>query len=535
MLSSPRKAGWVFFSAISWLYQVSRDAGSFFSAATLMMFAEGGTGNQGLPVENPTVKKAYLAFSVLFAGLILLVGPSAAKAETLPTIKPVISCEDLAKADLSKATDSSVVVQSATVLETPKGNYCKVRGTIKPAVSFEVDLPIEHWTQRYLEAGCGGMCGDVRASIGNASSCVPALNGEFAVAADDLGHSGGMGAPGGGGVMGSFGADPEARIDFAYRANHETTLVAKALIQAFYGQPQKYAYFVGCSDGGREALAEAERYPNDFDGISAGAPVLLISLHNSFFHGWEAVVNKRADGTPILLRNRISILHDAVSAHCPTLSGVQDGLLEDPLGCKFDPAWVQCAAGATDTSKCLTGEETAVVEKYYDGPSDAQGHHFTISGYAPGSELQWNLPNSATGSAGGMSGGMAKGNIQYLFMPTVLSDDEVAKFTLNKDWFDRINQVGAPLYNAGNTNLRPFEAHGGKLILWHGLADDSVPPAMTVAFYQGVQKQLGDKLTDSFVRLFLIPGVGLHFDSFPRFSICDLGIWYQRKFDSKFP
>lgn len=114
------------------------------------------------------------------------------------------------------------------------------------------------------------------------------------------------------------------------------------------------------------------------------------------FHGWEGVVNKRADGTPILLRSRISILHDAVVAHGPTLSGVQDGLLEDPFGCKFDPAWVQCAAGATDTSKCLTGEETAVVEKYYDGPSDARGHHFTISGYALGSELQWGLPNSAT-------------------------------------------------------------------------------------------------------------------------------------------
>ncbi len=160
------------------------------------------------------------------------------------------------------------------------------------------------------------------------------------------------------------------------------------------------------------ALAEAERYPNDFDGISAGAPVLALSMNNSFFHGWEGVINKRADGSPILLRSRISLIHDAVVAHCSTLSGVQDGLLEDPFGCKFDPAWVQCAAGASDTSKCLTAEETAVLQKYYDGPTDAQGRRFTFNGYVLGSELQWGLPTGAPAQGGGM-GGMAGGNIRY--------------------------------------------------------------------------------------------------------------------------
>ena len=151
---------------------------------------------------------------------------------------------------------------------------------------------------------------------------------------------------------------------------------------------------MGCSDGGREALAEAERYPNDFDGISAGAPVLLISLHNSFFHGWEGGGQQAGRRLSHPAPRPDEHLHDAVVAHCPTLSGVQDGLLEDPFACKFDPAWVQCAAGAADTSKCLTAEETAVVKKYYEGPVDAQGHYFTISGYALGSELQWGLPTA---------------------------------------------------------------------------------------------------------------------------------------------
>jgi hypothetical protein len=238
----------------------------------------------------------------LGSGLLLLGGfASSARAadyQNLPVVKPVVSCDQLAKAELGQAVGASVTIKSATGLGTEKGKYCRVSRTIAPAVDFEVDMPMEHWTQRYLEAGCGGMCGSVHADIGNAGSCVPALNGEFAVAGDGMGHSGGMGGPGGGGAMGSFGADPDARIDFAYRANHEATLAAKALIKFFYGQPQKYSYFVGCSDGGREALAEGERYPNDFDGISAGAPVLRISLNNSFFHGWKGVVNSGPTALP---------------------------------------------------------------------------------------------------------------------------------------------------------------------------------------------------------------------------------------------
>jgi len=115
-------------------------------------------------------------------------------------VKSVVSCDQLAKADLRQAVGVSVTIKSATEFDTEKGKYCKVSGTIAPAVGFEVDLPMEHWTQRYLEGGCGGMCGSVRASIETAGSCMPALNGEFVVAGDDMGHSGGMGGPGGQGL-----------------------------------------------------------------------------------------------------------------------------------------------------------------------------------------------------------------------------------------------------------------------------------------------------------------------------------------------
>jgi feruloyl esterase len=452
------------------------------------------------------------AFS-LAAGLLLLAS-FAAKAQAaeyldLTAVSPVISCEQLAKADLNQVAGAAVTIKSSTVADTPKGKFCKVKGNVDPAIGFEVDLPLEHWTQRYAQGGCGAYCGDIHLGLNHTGSCMPALNGEFAVASDNLGHEGGMGNPAG---EAAFGADPQKKIDFAYRANHETALVAKALIKSFYGQPQKFAYFVGCSDGGREALQEAERFPDDFDGISAGAPVAIINVHNSFFHAWETAVNKRVDGTTILLRGRLSILHDAVVAHCPTLSGVEDGLLEDPRACKFDPAWVQCKAGAADTSKCLTVEEVGVVQKLYNGPADASGRRFEISGFPVGSEDTWNMPSSATGAQGGPGGGggMAGGSLKYLLLPTVSEETPAAlsaKFNYTEEWFNKVAEL-APLYNAANTNLGPFEKHGGKLLLWHGLADTSVPPAISVAYYQGVQKELGEKLTDTFLRLFLLPGVG---------------------------
>lgn len=153
------------------------------------------------------------------------------------------------------------------------------------------------------------------------------------------------------------------RIDFARRANHLTAVLAKAVMQTLYRQPPKYAYFMGCSDGGREALMEAQRFPQDFDGISAGAPAAFFQFQNSFFHGWNVAANQRPDGTAILLKNRLPLIHRAVLAHCPTLSGVQDGVLQNPYACQFSESWLPCCpADARDRSTCLTQEEIEVVK-----------------------------------------------------------------------------------------------------------------------------------------------------------------------------
>lgn len=458
----------------------------------------------------PDMKIILLTLTVLLAimgaGTGLLSVPvtpaQAADHASLPVIAPVISCDALGNVDLAPVVGAAVHGQKAAVLQTPKGTFCKVTGQIAPAISFEVDLPMEHWTQRFLLGGCGGLCGMTRVGVSNAGACAPALNGEFVMAGDDMGHTGPMV----GLAQGEFGKDPQKRIDFAYRANHVTALAAKALTAAFYGQAPQYSYFVGCSDGGREALMEAQRFPEDFDGISAGAPAALFTMQNSFYHAWNVRGNQRADGTNILLQNRVGILHDAVIRHCDTLSGVKDGILEEPRTCHFDPAWVQCPAGQGDMSHCLTAEETQAALRLYKGATDAAGHPYIIGGPLPGSELQWALPATAHGES--MSNGIAASAIAYVIAAQV--DEKAAyltRFHFDDASFAYMNEL-APLYNAENTNLRPFHKHGGRLILWHGLADQSISPLNTIAYYQGVQREMGMERTDSFLKFYLLPGVG---------------------------
>ncbi|MGK3126649.1 tannase/feruloyl esterase family alpha/beta hydrolase [Candidatus Pantoea formicae] len=436
----------------------------------------------------------------VFASGILLMALQAPAAQILPKVKPVMDCGQLTTLSYADKVGEQVSIHSAQALKTDKGTFCQVKATIAPAIGVEIALPQQQWTQRFLQVGCGGLCGQINLSPANANGCAPATQGEFVVAATDMGHSGSM-------MDASWAEDPQKRIDFAYRANHLTALLAKALIQAYYGQPQKFAYFMGCSDGGREALMEAQRFPDDFDGITAGASAAFFQFQNSFFHGWNVVANQRADGSAILLQDRLPILHRAVLAHCPTLSGVQDGVLANPYACTFSPNWVNtCAAGQSDKSNCLTAEEINVVEKLYRGASDNAGNQFVAAGLPLGSELRWPVPAARDGHS--MSEMMALPALQSVLLPggkqpiTTLRD-----FPLNRQNFSAVAQL-APLYNAANTNLSGFMKRGGKLIMWHGLADDSVSPAFSIAYYRGVEAYLGEKSTDGFLRLFLLPGVG---------------------------
>lgn len=435
------------------------------------------------------------------SGLLMMMwGVSAAHASMLSPVPAIAPCEQLAQQDFSSAVGESVTINSAAPMATDKGGFCKVSATIAPAIGVEVALPTEHWTQRFLQVGCGGLCGNINMSMSNASSCVPALNGEFAVAATDMGHSGSM-------MDATWAEQPQQRIDFAYRANHLTAVLSKALATAYYGQAPRYAYFMGCSDGGREALMEAQRYPDDFNGISAGAPAAFFQFQNSFYHGWSIVANQRADGSAILLQKHLPILHKAVLAHCPTLSGVNDGLLQNPYACQFSADWVkQCVKGDSEQHDCLTSEQIVAARRFYEGARDREGHQFVLGGLPLGSELRWAVP--ATEKASSPAETMVLPALQSVLLPGGHQPIQSMKdFSLTLANFNRIAQL-APLYNAANTDLRPFQQQGGKLLMWHGLADDSVSPAFSLAYYRGVQTLMGPQTVDGFLRLFLLPGVG---------------------------
>lgn len=252
---------------------------------------------------------------------------------SLPIVLPALTCDALSATDFSAAVGAKVTINHTEMQTSAQGSWCKVSATIAPEIGVQIALPTQRWSQRFLQVGCGGLCGSINLSLSNASGCLPAMNGEFVVAATDMGHHGSM-------MDASWAEDPQKRIDFAWRANHLTAVLAKAVMQTLYRQPPKYAYFMGCSDGGREALMEAQRFPQDFDGISAGAPAAFFQFQNSFFHGWNVAANQRPDGTAILLKNRLPLIHQAVLAHCPTLSGVQDGILQNPYACQFSESWL---------------------------------------------------------------------------------------------------------------------------------------------------------------------------------------------------
>jgi feruloyl esterase len=419
----------------------------------------------------------------------------------LPAVAPVITCAELKSANLDGVTDQPAHIRQTT--EVSQGSvrpYCKVEGVVEPKVQFEVHLPLTGWTQRYLQTGCGGLCGNLNVRLDDHTvGCQPADDGELALGSSDMGHEGGM--------DGAWAAHNEqARIDFGYRGMHVTAQVAKALITRFYGRPARYAYFSGCSDGGREALMEAQRYPDDFNGIAAGAPALNFSVQNSFYHGWNAVSNTGPDGKAILLSARLPILHAAALAACDAADGLKDGLISDPRRCHFDPAVAQCKAGQ-DTSQCLTPSEVEVARRIYAGAHDVNGRKLVVGGPMPGSELAWGgvyVPDHADDRIG--SAGMAEGSVKNLYYPDPLprnwsvQDLKFDEATLDSFKFRSI-------YDATNPDLSRFEKAGGRLLMWHGWSDPHISPLNSIAYYTAVQKLLGSDQAASFLRLFLFPGM----------------------------
>lgn len=429
------------------------------------------------------------------------VGPDALA--PLGVVMPVMDCAKLADANIDMAVRAKTHITGAEpVADAKPAPYCKVTGYVEPMVKFEVRLPLTTWTQRFVQTGCGGLCGTLNIRLNDDDGCYPAEHGELALASTDMGHSGGM--------DGQFGEkDYQLRIDFAYRGVHVTTLAAKALIAAYYGKPAKYSYFAGCSDGGREALMEAQRYPHDFDGITAGAPAMNFVTQNTFYHGWNTVRNIGPDGKTILTGDKLPILHKAALEQCDAADGLKDGLISDPLNCRVDPSTVECKPGQ-DESTCLTSAQVQVARDIYAGAHDSAGNKLVLSGPLPGSELAWQgvyIPAKQGGNI--MSQGISTGTLKYLaYQQNPPADYTLQDLKFTTASFTEATQLHA-LYDATDPDLSDYAKAGGKLILWHGLADPHISPLNTISYYTAMTHLMGDASVQKFARLYLFPG-GYH-------------------------
>ncbi|KAG3008851.1 hypothetical protein JG687_00009910 [Phytophthora cactorum] len=418
-------------------------------------------------------------------------------AVSLAPVAPVAACSDLLAVDLTAIGGSGSNITAAEESDSDGITYCSVTGNFASSAGWQVMLPVANWTQRYMQVGCGGLCGNINIQPGAADGSAQVSNGEFAMASTDMA----------GGSDGEFGLDEDRRVAFAYLAVHQTAETAKKLIKAYYSQDAAYSYFNGCSDGGREAVMEAIRYPNDFDGIIAGAPAMLFTFQNSFHHGWLSVSNTDDEGNRIVIAERASILHDAVVKACDSLDGIEDGLLSDPRLCNFDPSTIECAADATDNSTCLTSAEVTAVTKFYNGPKDS-GKCLTVGEEQYGSELAWSgvfVSDSYIGNI--MSTNTALAAIKYLIFEDypgdnyTLSDFDFAKSTVD------LLRARHPLLDAVSSDLSKFHKAGGKLIIWHGWSDPHISPRTTIAYHEALQTNMGKKVLNEFERLYLLPGV----------------------------
>jgi hypothetical protein len=446
-----------------------------------------------------------------------LVADSAKLAATSHALIPgkLSNCGEIANlTDLAANPQYPTAIASSDDVPAGNGNpeFCDVKGMIAPQTHFELELPVHSWQGRYLQNGCGGYCGTV--STQTFPSCDATLGGDFAMATDDEGHVTAAGL-GGGGLF-AFN-DQKLRNEYGYESEQALYVVAREIMKDYYGVYPNEDYYNGCSDGGREAMEMAERYPDDFNGIIAGAPEIIAGPLNAENQTWDVRVNTGADGNAILTADKLPALHAAVIAACGNDDGVPggDGIITDPQGCDSKIpqilASVQCPSG-TDTSSCLTPAQVNVARLFYQGPADPHGRLLYPGGVPLGSELGWTVFELPFGGSGPTTTsldytGLSQPYLRYqLNRPGQLGPDPFQWQFTDQDFNSMF--PAANTWDAMSTDLRAFRRHGGKLIMWQGWADNGIPPSGTVDYYDTLTARNGGRpSTESFARLFMYPSI----------------------------
>ena len=387
--------------------------------------------------------------------------------------------------------------------------FCRVAATISPtpdsAIKMEIWMPTEAWNGKFVGVGNGGFSGEIWYF-----AMVGPLSRGYAVASTDTGHEGDQ-------ADASFAVGhPEKLVDFGWRAVHEMTVKSKAIIAQHYGTTARRSYWVGCSSGGRQGLKEAQRFPADYDAISAGAPA----------NNWIPLMAYGATVQRLLTDPRsglqppaLTLLKEAAIAACDARDGVTDRVVEDPRRCQFDPGTLQCRTGSA--TNCLTPEQVETARTIYAGVVNPRTRETVMPGPAAGGEPDW---FAYTPKAFPIAANYWRD--QVMANPNW----SVASFDADAD-VARARALDRAELTTTTADLRPFFARGGKLLLWHGWTDGLIPAQSTIDYYQSVLRTSGPDANAS-MRLFMLPGVDHCAGGEGTFMMDEIGVldaWVENK------
>lgn len=412
-------------------------------------------------------------------------------------------CENLASVKIPNVTITSAkaitppweIPATGGMFGTPRGQkvavpFCRVEGFSAPTsdshIGFEVWLPLaSSWNGKFLAAGNPGFIGGIARG-----ALAGIVQKGYVAASTDTGHT-------------DDGYDwakghPEKLVDWGYRAVHETAIAAKHIIRSYYGKPVQYSYWSSCHNGGNQGLNEAQRFPEDFNGIVAGDPAYYVSRlqAGSLYIGWVSLRDGvKAPG--YIPPSKYPVLNRAALDACDGKDGLVDGIIADPLRCSFDPKSIQCP-GDTDSASCLTAAQVETARKIYAGAKFNDGTPL-YSGYEPGSELGWTM----------MAAGPEPLSINANYFKSMVFEDpnwDFRTFDVDRDTRLAEGRTGKAI-DAFNPDLKPFKKNGGKLILYQAWMETVVPPRTIIDYYKNVEKAMGGpSQTQDFARLFMAAG-----------------------------
>jgi feruloyl esterase len=425
---------------------------------------------------------------------------SLAAALTLPSLASAATCESLQSLALPNVTVTQVVAVGAGQFSPPgRGGavppafanlpaFCRLAATLTPTrdsdIRIEVWMPSQGWNGKFLGVGNGGWAGNI-----SYPAMAESLARGYAVASTDTGHTGN-----GGDASFALG-HPEKLIDFGYRAVHEMTATAKAVVRAFYDNAPRFSYWVGCSTGGKQGLTEAQRFPADYDGIVAGAPANnWTRLMTGLLWAGRATLSDPASRIPA---EKFAVLNRAALNACDPQDGVADGVIENPRSCRFDPQVLMCKDG--DGVDCLTNAQVEAAKKIYGPATNPRTGEALYPGLPPGSELGWVQA----------AGGPAPFPIPDSHFKYVVFEDpkwDFRSFDFDRD-FTRAERADNGVLTAVNPDLGAFAKRGGKLLMFHGWNDQLITAQNSVNYYESVRSTLGAARTDAMLRLFIAPGM----------------------------